>query len=132
MSTINSHINEQDIKKLCDHIRKYNYIDSVDFERYNVKRGLRNSDGTGVMAGITNVCAVEGYYIDDGEKVPREGRLLFRGINMEDIVGACIQEDRFGFEEIAYLLIFGTLPDKEQLDDFCALLSACREISPKI
>lgn len=128
MSTINSHINEQDIKKLCDHIRKYNYIDSADFERYNVKRGLRNSDGTGVMAGITNVCAVEGYYIDDGEKVPREGRLLFRGINMEDIVGACIQEDRFGFEEIAYLLIFGTLPDKEQLDDFCALLSACREL----
>lgn len=128
MSTINSHINEQDIKKLCDHIRKYNYIDYADFERYNVKRGLRNSDGTGVMAGITNVCAVEGYYIDDGEKVPREGRLLFRGINMEDIVGACIQEDRFGFEEIAYLLIFGTLPDKEQLDDFCALLSACREL----
>ena len=128
MSTIESHVAERDIKNLCDKIRKYNYIDPADFERFNVKRGLRNSDGTGVMAGITGVCTVEGYFIDDGEKIPREGRLRFRGINMEDIINGCIADDRFGFEEVVYLLLFGTLPTKEQLDNFCDILSACREL----
>ncbi len=128
MSTIESHVPERDIKKLCEQILKYNYIDPADFERYNVKRGLRNADGTGVMAGITGICTVDGYYIDDGERVPRDGHLLFRGINMEDIVNACIAEDRFGFEEVAYLLLFGSLPTKEELDDFCNLLSYCREL----
>ena len=128
MSTIESHVAERDINTLCDQIRKYNYIDPADFERFNIKRGLRNSDGTGVMAGITGVCTVEGYFIDDGEKIPREGRLLFRGINMEDIVNACIAEDRFGFEEVVYLLLFGSLPTKEELDNFCDILSACREL----
>ncbi|MGN0547884.1 MAG: citrate/2-methylcitrate synthase [Acutalibacteraceae bacterium] len=128
MSTIESHVPERDIKKLCEQILKYNYIDPADFERYNVKRGLRNADGTGVMAGITGICTVDGYYIDDGERVPRDGHLLFRGVNMEDIVNACIAEDRFGFEEVAYLLLFGSLPTKEELDDFCNLLSYCREL----
>ena len=123
MSTINSAVAERDIKTLCDQIRKYNFIDPADFERFNVKRGLRNSDGTGVMAGITNVCTVEGYFIDDGEKIPREGHLLFRGIDMEDIVNGCIADDRFGFEEVVYLLLFGTLPTKEQLDNFCSILA---------
>ena len=128
MSTIESRIEREYIEKLCDQIRKYNYIEPSDFDRFNVKRGLRNSDGTGVMAGITSVCSVEGYFIDDGEKIPREGHLYFRGINMEDIVNACITEDRFGFEEVVYLLLFGTLPTKEQLDNFCNVLSACREL----
>ncbi len=128
MSAIVSHVDEQYIKKLCDQIRKYNYIDPADYDRFNIKRGLRNSDGTGVMAGITGVCSVEGYFIDDGEKIPREGNLYFRGINMEDIVNSCIADDRFGFEEVVYLLIFGTLPTKEQLDNFCNILSACREL----
>jgi citrate synthase len=128
MSTIDSRVADRDIKILCEEIRKNNYIDPADFERFNVKRGLRNSDGTGVMAGITGVCTVEGYFIDDGEKIPREGRLRFRGINMEDIVNGCIAEDRFGFEEVVYLLLFGSLPTKEQLDNFCDILSACREL----
>ncbi|MBQ2902861.1 MAG: citrate/2-methylcitrate synthase [Clostridia bacterium] len=128
MSTIESRIKREYIEKLCDQIRKYNYIEPSDFDRFNIKRGLRNSDGTGVMAGITSVCSVEGYFIDDGEKIPREGHLYFRGINMEDIVNACITEDRFGFEEVVYLLLFGTLPTKEQLDNFCNTLSVCREL----
>ena len=128
MSTIESHVNERDIKSLCEQIKKNNYIAPVDYEHFNIKRGLRNSDGTGVMAGITNVCTVEGYYIDDGEKVPREGHLYFRGINMEDIVNACAQEDRFGFEEVVYLLLFGQLPTKNQLDNFCNTLADCREL----
>ena len=128
MSTINSPVTDRDIKTLCDQIRKYNFIEPSDFERFNVKRGLRNSDGTGVMAGITNVCSVEGYFIDDGVKIPREGRLFFRGINMEDIVNGCIADDRFGFEEVVYLLLFGSLPTKEQLDNFCSILASCREL----
>lgn len=128
MSTIESHVTEHDIKTLCEQIRKNNYIDPTDYEHFNIKRGLRNSDGTGVMAGITNVCTVEGYYIDDGEKVPREGHLYYRGINMEDIVNACIAEDRFGFEEVVYLLLFGSLPTKEQLDNFADTLAQCREL----
>lgn len=128
MSTIKSHVTEQDIKTLCDKIKKNNYIDPADYEHFNIKRGLRNSDGTGVMAGITNVCTVEGYYIDDGEKVPREGHLYYRGINMEEIVNACIEEDRFGFEEVIYLLLFGSLPNKEQLNNFSNTLAECRDL----
>ncbi len=128
MSTIKSQVAEQDIKTLCDKIRKNNYIDPADYDHFNIKRGLRNSDGTGVMAGITNVCTVEGYYIDDGEKVPREGHLYYRGYNMEDIVNTCIEEDRFGFEEVVYLLLFGSLPTKKQLDDFGNILAQCREL----
>jgi len=128
MSTIKSQVADHDIKTLCDKIRKNNYIAPADYEHYNIKRGLRNSDGTGVMAGITNVCTVEGYYIDDGEKVPREGHLYYRGYNMEDIVNACMAEDRFGFEEVIYLLLFGSLPTKEQLENFCNILSQCREL----
>ena len=128
MSTINSKLPHDDIKKLCDGIRKYNYINPADFDNFNVKRGLRNADGTGVMAGITKVCSVEGYYIDDGEKVPREGRLKFRGIDMESIVNACIEEDRFGFEEVVYLLIFGELPNSSQLEDFKSLLFSYRPL----
>ncbi len=128
MSTIESHVAERDIKNLCEQIRKYNYIAPADYDRFNIKRGLRNSDGTGVMAGITGVCTVEGYYMSDGEKLPKEGKLLFRGIDMEDIVNACITEDRFGFEEVVYLLLFGSLPTKEQLDNFCGILSSCRDL----
>ena len=128
MSTIESHVAERDIKNLCEQIRKYNYIAPGDYDRFNIKRGLRNSDGTGVMAGITGVCTVEGYYMNDGEKLPKEGKLLFRGIDMEEIVNACITEDRFGFEEVVYLLLFGSLPTKEQLDNFCGILSSCRDL----
>lgn len=128
MPAIKSQVAEHDIKTLCDKIRKNNYIDPADYDHFNIKRGLRNSDGTGVMAGITNVCNVEGYYIDDGEKVPREGHLYYRGYNMEDIVNACIEEDRFGFEEVIYLLLFGSLPTKEQLDNFSDMLAHCREL----
>ena len=128
MSTINSKLTNEDIKKLCDGIRKYNHIDPSEFDHFSIKRGLRNPDGTGVMAGITRVCSVEGYYLDDGEKVPREGHLKFRGIDMEEIVNACIAENRFGFEEVAWLLIFGSLPTSQELDYFKNVLSRHREL----
>ncbi len=128
MQTIISPVSDEAIKQLCSQIGKYNEIKSEDFERFDVKRGLRNADGTGVMAGITRICNVEGYYVDDGERIPREGRLMFRGINMVDIVEGCAKENRYGFEEVAWLLLFGSLPTKDQLDFFCDVLSQCRSL----
>ena len=121
-------ISDSNINILCDQIRKYNHIEPSDFDRFNVKRGLRNSDGTGVMAGISRVCSVGGYLIDDGEKVPCEGHLYFRGYEMSDIVNNVIADDRFGFEEVIWLLLFGSLPTKDQLDNFCDILARCREL----
>ena len=113
---------------LTEKIYSQDRILQSDFDRFNVKRGLRNADGTGVIAGITKICNVEGYYIDDGERIPKNGRLIYRGVDLYDFVAGCKQDDRFGFEELAYLLLFGTLPTREELDAFTALLSASREL----
>jgi len=80
------------------------------------------------MTGLTRVCSVEGYYIDDGERVPKPGRLIYRGIDMSEIVEGCKAENRFGFEEVAWLLLFGDLPTKEQLDAFTRVLAEAREL----
>ncbi len=116
------------LKELSEKIEKKSKIDLDQFWKYGVKRGLRNPDGTGVMAGLTNVCSVEGYYIDDGERVPKNGVLKYRGININEIVEACEKENRFGFEEVAYLLLFGQLPTLQQLDRFRSVLGVCREL----
>lgn len=113
---------------LCEEFRKNNYIDPAKFEQYDVKRGLRNADGSGVVAGLTLICNVHGYVINEGEKAPVEGKLTYRGIDIHDIVNACKQENRFGFEETVWLLLFGTLPTKSQLESFSELLSSCREL----
>lgn len=105
-----------------------NSIDSEYFTKYHVKRGLRNADGTGVMAGVTNICNVHGYVIDDGEKVPDKGTLHFRGYSIEDLVSNAEKEDRFGFEEVIYLLLTGKLPTKAELEDFCEIISAERQL----
>ncbi len=114
--------------RLSDKFIENNSIPSNDFNRFPVKKGLRNSDGTGVMVGLTKICNVEGYYIDDGEKVPKAGRLIYRGIDLYDFVEGCKENDRFGFEELVFLLIFGSLPTKDELEGFCGLLSANREL----
>jgi len=103
-----------------------NTIPHEYFDKYRVKRGLRNPDGTGVMAGVTNICNVHGYVLDDGEKRPAEGKLIFRGYNIEQLIGRAVSEKRFGYEEIAYLLITGILPDKKELADFNAYISESR------
>ncbi|MBQ7295683.1 MAG: citrate/2-methylcitrate synthase [Clostridia bacterium] len=114
------------LEKMSEKIEKKSQIDHEAFWKYGVKRGLRNPDGTGVMAGLTNVCSVDGYYMEDGERVPKQGVLKYRGININDIVEACEREDRFGFEEVAYLLLFGSLPTKEQVDLFKDTIGTCR------
>ena len=116
------------LSNLCEEFRKYNYIDPRDFERYHVKRGLRNEDGTGVMAGLTHVCNVRGYVVDDGERVAIPGELNYRGINVEEIINGVEADDRFGFEEVVWLLLFGQLPDKKRLDWFRDVLSEAREL----
>lgn len=98
------------------------------FKKYSVKRGLRNDDGTGVMAGLTAVGQVVGYYISDGEKLPMEGELKYRGYQLKDLVRHCEKEQRFGFEEVAYLLLFGSLPDKKTLNDFTKLIGGLRSL----
>lgn len=116
------------ISSLCDEFRKNNRIDPEKFEKYQVKRGLRNEDGSGVVAGLTLICNVHGYVINEGEQAPVEGRLIYRGIDIQDLVAGAVNENRFGFEETVWLLLFGKLPTKEQLDGFCELLSSYREL----
>ncbi len=77
------------------------------YEKYNVKRGLRNSDGTGVVVGLTEVGEVHGYIMEEGDKVPHPGRLRYRGYDLYDLVEGFQNEDRFGFEETSFLLLFG-------------------------
>ena len=105
---------------------KNNCIEPDLYEKYNVKRGLRNSDGTGVLVGLTEIGDVHGYILDEGERVPDEGRLLYRGIDIRDIVNGFQKEGRSGFEEICYLLLFGELPDQQTLSDFNELLGENR------
>lgn len=106
----------------------WNRIPSHYYTDYNVKSGLRNADGTGVLAGFTSIGEVHGYVMDEGNKSPVPGKLRYRGIDIEDIVNACYKERRFGFEETAFLLIFGFLPDKNTLDDFASLLAKKRNL----
>ena len=124
----NEHPGSTTIQELCDEYKRNNVITKEEYESNRVKRGLRNSDGTGVMAGLTHVCNVHGYLIADGDKIPDKGRLTYRGIDVEDIVRGCEQEDRFGFEEVVWLLIFGQLPNRRQYDRMCALLYENREL----
>lgn len=105
-------------------------IDSELYGRYDVKRGLRNSNGSGVLVGLTKVGDVHGYMIDEGEKIPADGVLRYRGIDVRKIVEACISENRFGFEETVYLLLFGKLPTKDELDAFTEYLATFRRLPP--
>lgn len=121
-------ISNDTMSSLCEELYKNNQIKQEDYQRFDVKRGLRNADGTGVMAGLSRICSVEGYYIDDGEKVPKEGKLVYRGIDMTEIVDNCQKENRFGYEEVAWLLLFGDLPTELQLKKFSSVLAECREL----
>lgn len=105
-----------------------NTIDSRLYERYVVKRGLRNADGTGVMAGLTNICNVHGYVVNEGEKSPIQGQLFYRGYNIKDLVENTVKEDRFGYEEVVYLLLMGNLPSKNELEAFKAMMAESRPL----
>ena len=113
---------------LCEQVKENNRIDPERYNNQDIKRGLRNADGTGVVAGLTRICNVHGYVMSEGEKLPVKGELTYRGYSIEDLVRGSHGQGRFGFEEVVFLLLFGSLPTPEQLSDFCELLSANREL----
>ena len=120
---------DAELKMFFDYAREsYQPLSAELYDKYDVKRGLRRRDGTGVMAGLTSIGDVKGYYIEDGEKIPCEGRLRYRGIDVRDLVAGCQAEGRFGFEETAFLLLFGQLPSASMLARFNAFLSGKRRL----
>ena len=119
----------QTMKYLCREYLENNYIDPETSERLGVKRGLRNPDGTGVLAGLTNVCDVVGYdKTEDGTVVPIPGKLIYRGINVEQLAEEAYQKDRFVFEGVIWLLLFGTLPTSAELKEFGQILDSHRAL----
>lgn len=123
-----SSISQDFISNLCGELEKNNQIKPGDYQKYRVKRGLRNPDGTGVMAGLSHVSSVEGYYILDNERIPKDGKLSYRGYDLKDIIADCVKENRFGFEEVVWLLIFGTLPTRDQIAEIRNVLGEGRSL----
>ena len=119
---------EQKRIDLYDTYLKVNAIDREWYQTFDVKRGLRNADGSGVIAGVTNISNVHGYVMSDGDKVPDEGKLTLRGYNIYDLIGSDGPERRFNFEEVAYLLLMGELPTREELEVFVSSIDARREL----
>lgn len=105
-----------------------NLIDPEFYDKYNVKRGLRNSNGTGVLVGLTEIGNVVGYEMQGDKKVPADGKLYYRGVEVSDLVNGFQADGRRGFEETAYLLLFGHLPTADELASFTNLLDVCREL----
>ncbi len=105
-----------------------NTIDPKLYDKYVVKRGLRNADGTGVTAGLTNICNVHGYVINEGEKAPIDGQLIYRGYNINDLISNARKENRFAYEEIVYLLLMGDLPNKDELAAFKKMIADNRPL----
>ena len=117
------------LEKQAAKVRKVDYIDPALYRKYGVKRGLRNDNGTGVLVGLTTIGNVHGYVMDEGEKQAIPGELYYRGINVKDIVAADRREHRFGYEETAYLLLFGELPTARQLIDWKNKIGSYRRLS---
>lgn len=128
--------NKHSIKDISDSYMEYlcslstvkNKIPAEKYSKYNVKRGLRNNNETGVLVGLTSIGEVSGYIIEDNEKVAVDGRLFYRGIDIKDIADDIEKNKRHGFEEVIFLLLFGVLPDKEQLKNFKKCLSILRDL----
>ncbi len=108
--------------------RETTVIPYEDYDRFQVKKGLRDKNGDGVRAGLTNISRIESFEMKDGVKTPCDGRLYYRGIDVRALTDGFLSENRFGFEETAYLLLFGSLPDGEALTQFRETLSACRTL----
>ncbi|MDO4296872.1 MAG: citrate/2-methylcitrate synthase [Lachnospiraceae bacterium] len=115
------------LSKLCTQVSQ---IDPELYYKYDVKRGLRDLNGKGVLAGLTEISEVHSKDIVNGEEIPCRGELFYRGHNVKDLVRGFISENRFGFEEVAYLLLFGSLPTKPELDTFTNMLADYRQQLP--
>ena len=117
------------MRKMSDVCVESSTIDPSLYQKYNVKRGLRDVDGTGVVAGLTEISEINSYKLDEnGNRVECPGELYYRGIPIRDLVDGFVRERRFGFEETAYLLLFGSLPDTKQLEHFTEMLGDFRRL----
>ena len=120
--------NTPEILRLSELNEKNSIIDPRLYIEYDVKRGLRDISGKGVLAGLTRISDVRSTRMVNGEPVPAEGELFYRGYNVRDLVNGFTSENRFGFEEVTYLLLFGKLPDAEELAKFCEMLAGYRTL----
>ncbi|MBQ8725048.1 MAG: citrate synthase [Oscillospiraceae bacterium] len=127
---LNQEEHNLDISSLCGRLAEYSQIDASLYDKYHVRRGLRYGDGSGVAAGITRICSVHGYIIDEGIRTPIPGELIYRGYDINDLVENAEKEDRFVFEEVVHLLLFGQLPTKKELFECEQALSLRRELPP--
>mgnify|MGYP003815069077 CR=1 FL=1 len=116
------------VRALSANISEEYAIPQEAYEDQNIKRGLRNADGTGVIAGVSKIGSVQGYYVEDGQRVPMPGKLYYRGISVEDIIEAHRTNGTFGYEEVAYLLLLGNLPTQKQEEQFMSILTAARKM----
>jgi citrate synthase len=116
------------LASLSESVTKACHIDNELFEKYDVKRGLRNSDGTGVLVGLTNIGEVIGYKKEQDKVIPIPGRLLYRGIDIDDVVTGFQKDQRHGFDETVFLLLAGRLPDSEELKNFSRYLASLRAL----
>ena len=116
------------LKTLSRKAQENNKIDTELFSKYQVKRGLRDIDGRGVLVGLTEIGDVRSYIVEENEMVPIPGKLFYRGFNISDIVNGFLKKDSFGFEETCYLLLFGNLPTEQELKEFQELLSVYRNL----
>lgn len=117
-----------EILQLSEKCAAASAIDSELYTTYDVKRGLRDINGKGVLAGLTEISEMYGYEMVDGQSVPCDGKLFYRGISIEDLVNGFDKDKHDGFEETAYLLLFGTLPNAKELEEFEALLASYRSL----
>ena len=127
MANVYSEITPE-IRDLADLCVKNGRIDPELYTKYDVKRGLRDLNGKGVLTGLTEISEIRSTKVVDGKEVPCEGQLFYRGINVEDLIRGCVRDRRFGFEETTYLLLFGELPTREQLANFNQLLAKYRSL----
>ena len=114
-----------DLSRLSE---KTSQINTELYKKYDVKRGLRDISGQGVLAGLTEIGEIHAYDMVDGKLVPCEGKLFYRGMDIEELVRGFVSEGRFGFEEITYLLLFGELPNPGELSSFRDLLGSYRSL----
>ncbi len=127
-TTIDKEKNARTFERCVDIAKQTNVIPAGAFDSFRVKRGLREMDGTGVTAGVTNIGNAHGYIVYEGEKIADDGKLEYRGMDITSLIDGFSSEGRFGFEECVYLLLFGRLPNASELSDFCDLLTEKRRL----
>ncbi len=119
---------KEQLELLCKEYRNNNHINAEISQSLGVKRGLRNADGTGVLAGLTNICDVRGYKNENGVIVPQEGQLIYRGKDLDDIVNEAVNSNKFMFEDVVWLLLMGKMPTKEEKEIFQSMIDSHREL----